>query len=177
MFFIRRRAAARTPSACRAVPAAASFAEADQEHVPPTVQPLLQRDAEYSARLASIRRLPAQLSPAEVDGLFAYLRIRGASEGLPGMQERMLKCFVMDLLVKQAGPLDRIANGLASVSRDPKQDAMVREYAVLYLGFCFDQAADPTRTTIRAVLAEAAAVPLERIRNTARHALEQIQEV
>lgn len=143
----------------------------DAGSLPLAVQFLLRPDTDYAARLAEIRRLPAHLSEAEVDGLFVYLRSQGPREGLLGMQERMLKSFVMDLLIKQPGPLDRIANGLASVSRDANQDAIVREYAVLYLGFCFSQTAESARGTIHAALADAAAEPPGRIRNAARRAL------
>ena len=150
-----------------------AFVEPQDTDLSADIQLLFRPDVGYAARLAAMWRLPEPLGQREVEGLFLYLSNCGPRDGLVGMEERLLKSAVIDLLVKQPAMSGEIANGLISIYRDTKQDPAIREHAVFYLGSCFDKASPRLRETIRVLLVDAATQGDIRIAGTAQCALKK----
>lgn len=153
-----------------------TFGEPPEPALPWAVQQLVRPDVDYTGRLAALQSLTDNLDARDVDGLITYLRTRGAREGLAGMQERLLKSAAMNLLLRQTGRADEVVRGLISVCRDRKQDVVVRTYALHYLRFMYEGAAEDLRGFIRLALWDAASEIDSNLGGSALLALQRLSE-
>ena len=95
--------------------------------------------APFAARQAALRTLRPPLTPEEVAAVYAYLRDDTPHPAtLPG-GEHVLKNDLLALLTRQEPPPEGLLRELVSLSRDPSQNAVVRDYALQHLAQCAEQ--------------------------------------
>lgn len=152
--------------------------------IPETVRNIVDLNHNYRERLETTLKLPSNLSSAELDPLFAFLRERYAEDEDQG--GHALKNDIMDALTRQEPLTPQIVALFAEVYRDRNQHVVVRDYAVQHLSMSYERlipaqdaktdGSRPVRAEIAGFLWEALAETDSTIAGTALMGLNRISE-
>lgn len=116
-----------------AVPAVAPLRPTAETAVPPSLRGIVGLDPrlDFHGRLAAIHALGRDLSPAEVQCLGDFLQ--GQFDPPDPRGTTVLKNDLMDKLLEQRQPPPALVPLLIGLFRDPRQDIVLRDYAVQHL--------------------------------------------
>jgi hypothetical protein len=109
----------------------------DPAKMPETVRSIVDLQHNYRERLETARKLPPNLSSAELDALFAFLRERHTEDEDQG--GHALKNDVMDALTQQEPLAPQIVALFVELYRDRNQHVVIRDYAVQHLSMAYER--------------------------------------
>lgn len=125
-------------------------AEANQAIAPrnPDVEVATDQERSYSQRRSAIQNLGATLDTQSLAALVEFLQEEVSSDLSSAAEERAVRNDLMNILRNQEMPVEHLAEILAEVFVNDKQDVVVRDYAIQHLGAWFHRAPDEDQPLI-----------------------------
>ncbi len=145
-----------------------------------TVQKIVDRNGRYEERLQAIHLLSAHLSGADWAALQPFLLQPDQLDR--GQLEQVIKNRLLDILCAQSPPPAGLGEILAQIYHDPRQNEVIRDYAVQHLAAYYEQILEqpndaPARQAVQDVLWEAVNEAGGSVGGTALLALKRISQL
>jgi hypothetical protein len=127
---------------------------ASRASIPASVEPIVTEvpASTYPDRVAKLRALPANPTTEEVDALYAYLRVPAPPGALYRPAENWLRNEMLDKLTGASPLPPSLVRMLGAIYQDPKQDVVVRDYAVQHIAPIYARATPDEKATLQQIL-------------------------
>ena len=155
-------------------PAPAAPANTETSALTPRVAAVLGRDGDATdlkARLRAAQALGADLQPAEIEALYAFMDRKAGDDPLPVSKLALTKNDVANAMLNQTRPPREFGQRLVSMFTDRTHDTLWRDFCAQFLGRWYRRTGGDERARIRDTLWQATGETDTQVAGTALIAL------